>query len=131
MQVIEPPGGPTSVGGYSPGIRLDPSMDGALLFVSGQTPERPDGGVSEDAEGQLRQVWANLSRVLSKAGADLQSLVQVRTYLSDRRFREVNSRVRQDVLGSHAPALTVVICELYESGWVAEIEAVAVVPDET
>jgi 2-iminobutanoate/2-iminopropanoate deaminase len=55
-------------------------------------------------------------------------LVHVRTYLADRSHREVNSHVRRDVLGAHEPALTVVMCDLFEPGWVAEIEAVARVP---
>ena len=99
-----------------------------LRRASGQTPEGPDGEVAAEPEQQLRQVWANLRGVLEGAGARMQDLVQVRTYLADRVHREVNSSVRRDVLGSHEPALTVVVCDLYEDSWVAEVEAVAVLP---
>jgi len=32
------------------------------------------------------------------------------------------------MLGEHAPALTVVVCQLFDEKWVAEIEAVAELP---
>jgi enamine deaminase RidA (YjgF/YER057c/UK114 family) len=104
------------------------TVEGTLLFISGQTPTEPDGSVSADPEAQLRQVWANLRAVLDVSGAQLHDLVHVRTYLADRGYRDINSQVRQEVLGDHQPALTVVICDLYEDSWVAEVEAVAVLP---
>jgi hypothetical protein len=47
---------------------------------------------------------------------------------SDRSHREANTKVRREVLGTHEPALTVVVCDLFEPGWVAEVEGVARVP---
>ena len=124
MRVVKAAGTPAPVGGYVSGM----AVQGHLLFVSGQTPEGPDGQVSSDIDEQLRQVWANLQAVLHGAGATFSDLVHVRTYLADRAHREVNSRVRREVLAGHEPALTVVVCGLYEESWVAEIEAVAVLP---
>ncbi len=124
MRTINPGGSVQPVGGYSLGV----ATSDALLFISGQTPEAPDGAVSAEPAEQLRQIWANVTAVLEAAGAGVADLVHVRTYLSDRSHREVNSDVRREVLGAHKPALTVVICELFEPGWVAEIEAVARVP---
>ena len=125
MEAVEAAGAPAPAGGYVAGMA---AREGGLLFISGQTPERPGGEVSSDAEEQLRQVWANLQAVLQGAGAQLSDLVHVRTYLADRSHREVNSLVRRAVLDGHEPALTVVVCELYEESWVAEIEAVAALP---
>lgn len=121
MRVITPDSSLATVGGYSHAV----VASGDFLFVSGQTPEAPDGTISSDPEEQLRQVWANVEAVLQAADVTLQDLVFVRTYLSDRRYREVSSTVRREVLGEHSPALTVVICELYEREWVAEVEAIA------
>jgi enamine deaminase RidA (YjgF/YER057c/UK114 family) len=53
------------------------------------------------------------------------NLVKVTTYLSDRAHADINSSVRQEVLGDHRPALTVVICGIYDPAWMLEIEAVA------
>lgn len=125
MRAVEAVGAPAPVGGYVAGM----AVEGRLLFISGQTPEGLAGEVSLDAEEQLRQVWANLEAVLEGAGARLSDLVHVRTYLADRAHREANTRVRRDVLGEHEPALTVVVCGLYEESWVAEIEAVAALPN--
>ena len=108
-------------GRYSAGV----GTDAGLLFISGQTPERDDGSVSRDPAEQLRQIWANIGSVLEAAGVGFDDLVQVRTYLASRDYRELNSQLRQETLGLHRPALTVVICELYETAWVAEIEVVA------
>jgi enamine deaminase RidA (YjgF/YER057c/UK114 family) len=103
---------------------------GSFLFVSGQTPEGPHGLSSPDAEEQLRQIWRNISAVLAGAALGLDAIVHVRTFLASREHRELNSSVRQQFLGRHEPALTVVICQLYEAEWVAEIEVVAQLPTE-
>jgi 2-iminobutanoate/2-iminopropanoate deaminase len=121
MRTINPSGSAAPVGGYSHGLVTGDE----LLFISGQTPEASDGSVSPEPEQQMRQIWANVKAVLAAAGADVSDLVHVRTYLADRSHREINATVRREVLGAHAPALTVVVCDLFEPGWVAEIEAVA------
>jgi enamine deaminase RidA (YjgF/YER057c/UK114 family) len=121
MRSFDPPGVKRPVGTYSHGV----AAGGELLFISGQTPERPDGTLPTDPEEQFRQIWANVEAVLRSAGAELGDLVHVRTYLADRRYAEANSDVRRQVLGNRTPALTVIICELFESAWVGEIEAIA------
>lgn len=115
-----------ATGGYSHGVTTD-----RLLFISGQTPQRPDGTVPEEPVGQFRQVWANITAVLAAAGLGVGDLVHLRTYLAGREHRTLNTAVRTEVLAGPTPALTVVICDLYEPGWVAEIEAVALVTRET
>jgi hypothetical protein len=46
--------------------------------------------------------------------------------LSDRRYRDANSKVRKEILGDMLPALTVIIAEIYDEVWLLEIEAVAI-----
>ena len=117
---------PVSVG-YSHAVEAS----GRLLFVSGQTPKRPDGGpVADDPRDQLRQTWANLENVLRTAGAALEDLVHVRVYLSDREHRQALRDVRDEVLGDLEPALTVVICGIWDEAWVTEIEAVAALAED-
>jgi 2-iminobutanoate/2-iminopropanoate deaminase len=111
--------------GYTHGVEVS----GRLLFISGQTPKRPDGGpIAKDPEGQLRQIWRNIENVLQTAGAGLEHLAHVRVFLSDRSHREVFSKVRGEVLGGLRPGVTVVICGIWDEAWVAEIEAVAELP---
>jgi 2-iminobutanoate/2-iminopropanoate deaminase len=124
VRILDPRGLAPPDGGYSHGV----VATGELLFISGQTPEGLDGTVSSAPDEQFRQIWSNIEAVLQSAGAGLGDLVQVRTYLASREHTGVNSEVRQAVLGGHKPALTVIICELFEPAWVGEIEAIAALP---
>ena len=40
-------------------------------------------------------------------------------------YRAVNSKIREEVLGAHAPALTAIIADIYAENWLLEIDAVA------
>jgi enamine deaminase RidA (YjgF/YER057c/UK114 family) len=39
--------------------------------------------------------------VLAEAGLGVRNLVKVTTYLSDRRYRALNSKIREEILGDH------------------------------
>lgn len=97
-----------------------------LVFVSGQPPWSVDGPVPEAFDDQCRLAWRNVERVLTEAGVALGDLAKVTIYLSDRCYREANSRIRAEVLGDHRPAVTVVITDIYSEEWLLEIEGVAV-----
>ena len=55
----------------------------------------------------------------------VENLVKVTTYLTRQDQAESNGRIRREVLGSHRPALTVVVLQTLESQWLVEIEAIA------
>jgi enamine deaminase RidA (YjgF/YER057c/UK114 family) len=92
---------------------------------SGTIPVATDGTVPPDFEGQCRLVWANIGAQLRAAGLDYGHLVKVTTYLSDRRFGDANGAIRREILGAHAPALTVLIAGICDEKWLLEIEAMA------
>jgi 2-iminobutanoate/2-iminopropanoate deaminase len=94
------------------------------LFVSGQVPEDASGVPGEFAD-QARLAWRNLLSVLEQGGMTAANLVKVTIFLSDRRYRAENAKVRAEVLGDHRPALTVVIIDIFDEAWLLEIEAVA------
>jgi enamine deaminase RidA (YjgF/YER057c/UK114 family) len=96
-----------------------------LLFISGQIPQTAAGEVPEGFEEQCRVVWGNITAALHEAGMEVSSLVKVTTFLSDRQYADINGDVRREVLGEHAPALTVIIAEIFDSEWLLEIEAIA------
>lgn len=112
-----------SGGGYAAAYEVAGAK--RTVYISGQVPDRPDGSLPEGFEAQCRQVWANIDAVLAQAGMTRRDLVKVTTYLSDRRDREVNARIRREVLGEHRPALTIIITGIYDPAWLLEIEAVA------
>jgi enamine deaminase RidA (YjgF/YER057c/UK114 family) len=115
---------PAAAGNYTHGVQVDGAR--RMVFVSGQVPwGNEHGRVPESFEAQCRMVWRNVLAVLSEASMGVRNLVKVTTYLSDRQYRAINSKIREEVLGDHAPALTIIICDIYAENWLLEIEAVA------
>ena len=108
---------------YVPAVQI--TAPERLLFVSGQIPETIDGQVPHDFASQCRLAWNNILTALEGADMGLENLVKVTIYLSDRRYRDENAAIRDEFMGQHKIALTVVIVGIYESRWLLEIEAVA------
>lgn len=96
-----------------------------LLFVTGQAPLTGDEPPPAGFEAQCRLVWSNVLAVLHEAGMTVENLVKVTTYLADRADREVSSKIRQEILGGHRPALGIIITGCWDESWLLEIEAVA------
>jgi 2-iminobutanoate/2-iminopropanoate deaminase len=96
-----------------------------LLFVSGQVPADAAGQVPKDFRAQCRLAWSNVKAQLDAAGMSFDDLVKVTVFLSDRKYRQENYEVRTEVLGKRSPALTIVVCGIYDEAWLLEIEAVA------
>jgi 2-iminobutanoate/2-iminopropanoate deaminase len=113
----------TTTGTYSAGVEI--GGPGRTLYVSGQVPETADGHVPDDFTEQCRLAWRNVGVVLENAGMTYTDLVKVTTFLSGREYRDRNAKVRDEVLGDHQVALTVIITGIYEERWLLEIEAVA------
>ncbi|MEU4396043.1 RidA family protein [Kribbella sp. NPDC023855] len=124
IQPLNPPLLPPATGNYTHGVQVDGAE--RLVFVSGQVPWGDDQGkVPDSFEEQCRMVWRNVLAVLAESGLGVQNLVKVTTYLSDRQHRALNSKIREEILGDHAPALTIIICDIYAEEWLLEIEAIA------
>ncbi|TDO54557.1 enamine deaminase RidA (YjgF/YER057c/UK114 family) [Kribbella sp. VKM Ac-2527] len=116
---------PAATGNYTHGVQVDGGS--RMVFVSGQVPWADEhGSIPDDFEEQCRLVWRNVLAVLAEADLGVRNLVKVTTYLSDREYRAANSKIREEVLGDHASALTIIICDIYAEEWLLEIEAVAV-----
>jgi 2-iminobutanoate/2-iminopropanoate deaminase len=116
---------PAPTGNYTHGTVV--TAPTRTLYVSGQVPWADEHGkVPEDFASQCRLTWRNVLAVLGEAGMGVQNLAKVTIYLSDREYREQNSRIRAEVLGDHRPALTIIITDIYSEDWLLEIEAVAV-----
>jgi enamine deaminase RidA (YjgF/YER057c/UK114 family) len=90
-----------------------------LAFVSGQIPQTVDGTVPDTFEAQCRLIWTNIESQLKAVDMTLA------VFLSDRKYALENRTVRQSVLGTLAPAMTVIIAGIFDSQWLLEIEATA------
>ncbi|MBB4186374.1 enamine deaminase RidA (YjgF/YER057c/UK114 family) [Sinorhizobium terangae] len=114
---------PQPRGGYSQAVSVENFQ--RLLFVSGQIPMTSDGVLPEGFEAQARQVWLNIDAQLKAAGMTKDNIVKVTTYLADRSHVLANREIRSDYLGALAPAMTLVIAGLFDSGWLLEVEVMA------
>ena len=123
-RAIDSSDAPAASGGYCQAMEVTGAA--RTLYVSGQIPVDRDGAVPETFEEQARLAWANVGAQLAAAGMDYANIVKHTTFLADRAQREANGRVRQEVLGDTAAALTVVIAGIYDERWLLEIEAIAV-----
>jgi 2-iminobutanoate/2-iminopropanoate deaminase len=114
---------PHAAGGYSQAIQVEGAQ--RLCFVSGQIPESVNGEIPEGFPAQAKLVWANVLAQLEAAGMSATNIVKVTTFLSSREFALPNREARQEALGMHAPALTVIIAGIFDEKWLLEIEVIA------
>lgn len=123
LTAINPATAPEATGGYVNALQVVGAS--RLLFISGQIPQNRDGEVPEGAEAQCRLAWANVVAALEAADMTVANLVKVTTYLGERAHSGANTVVRNEVLGEHCPALTVIITGIWDPQWLIEIEAIA------
>lgn len=117
-QPIEPTGAAYSQAYAVSGIKR-------FVFVSGQVPEDERGFIPDNFRDQCRLTWQNIEIRLRKAGMTLHNIVKVTVFLASRQFRDDNFEIRNEVLGDHQPAMTIVIAGIYDDQWLLEIEVVA------
>ena len=123
ISTINAESAPKAAGGYSQAVAVFGAQ--RMLFISGQIPETPAGNVPNDFSSQARLVWRNVLAQLGAAGMSVANLIKVTIFLSSRDFAISNREIRQEVLGAHSPALTVIITGIFDEKWLLEIEAVA------
>lgn len=103
-----------------------------LVFISGQEPEDLDGNLvgRGDLATQARQVFTNLGRALSAAGASPAQVTRITIYVVNYDRDEclpIIERARVGLFGNHKPADVVVGVEKLSPGYWIEVDAVAVI----
>jgi 2-iminobutanoate/2-iminopropanoate deaminase len=97
-----------------------------LLIISGLNGYLPDGKtMPETFEEQGDLIWQYLGKLLASAGMNYQNLVSLRAYLASPDYDEANVKLRKKYLGDHEVASTVICCQLLDTKWKLEIEAMA------
>jgi 2-iminobutanoate/2-iminopropanoate deaminase len=78
--VISAQDAPAAIGPYSQAVRA-----GDLIFLSGQLPVDPASNqiIDGDIGAMTRQIFANISAVLTAAGSSLAKVVKVTVFLAD------------------------------------------------
>lgn len=124
IEKVNAPDGPPAFAGYSNAVVVSGAM--RTLYLSGQVGAGPDGMVPDGVEAQSRLAWSNVEKQLAAAGMTLDNIVKATTYIANADDRTVYRRVRAEILGDRAPAMTSVVATLFEPSWLVEIEVVAV-----
>lgn len=99
---------------------------GDLVWTAGQVPTGPSGSIPEEFEKQAELVLANLEQTLEYAGAGLDTLIKVNSYLASLDDFEAYNRVYTARIGPHGlPPRTTVEIVRFPPPMRIEIEAVA------
>ncbi len=123
-ETIHPESAPIPAGPYSPALKV-----GSMVFVSGQTPEKP--GTDELVEGgikvQTKQVMENIKNILAAAGCTMENVVKVNAYLLDINDFEGYNDVYKTFFSKPYPARTTVQ-GVIPGGALVEVDVIAVLP---
>ena len=114
---------PEPIGPYSHMVR-----SGDTLYLSGQIALDPEtmALVSDSAEAEARQIFKNISAVLSASGATLDDIVKLTVYVTDLgKFNSVNA-VMSEVLSPPYPTRSTVQVAALPRNATIEVEAIAV-----
>ena len=113
---------PSPTGPYVQGL-----AGAGLIFVSGQLPIRPDGtGLPDkDFDTQVRQALANVFAIIRAGGSAPERILKVTAFVVGLEHSLQFNKVYADVFGSHRPTRSMVTVPQLASGYLVEIEAIA------
>ena len=105
IEVVRGPDVPTTHLPFSPAIKA-----GGFIFVSGQASvdERTGQIISDKFENEFRRSMDNLRRILAAAGADLNHVVQVRSYVKDAKDLPEYNTLYREYFSEPFPARTTI-----------------------
>ena len=105
---------------YSPGVDA-----GDYIYISGQSPRRPDGSSPANFAAQVRQALDNIKAIVDAAGLTMEHVVYTQVYLEDiSKYSEMNA-VFAEYFGKTPPARAVLgVARLPEPS--IQVNAVAV-----
>lgn len=107
--------------GYSRAIVVGP-----WTFVSGTTGyDYATMTISADVVAQTERALDNIVAALAEVDADLDDVVRVRYFLTDRALWPACWPVLRDAFEKARPAATMIVCELQEPEMLIEIEVTA------
>lgn len=113
---------PAAIGPYSQGVAA-----GDMVFVSGQIGTDPSTNlVAETFEGQVYQIFKNLSAILTGSGMVFSNVVKTTVFLTDiGRFADMNKIYAEHFNGPVLPARSAVQVAALPRGAQVEIELIA------
>jgi enamine deaminase RidA (YjgF/YER057c/UK114 family) len=114
--------------GFSRALRV-----GDRILVSGTAPVEPGGAsTSGDAAAQARRCFAIILAAIEELGGRAADVVRTRMFITDPADGAAIGAVHGEIFGAIRPASTmVVVSALLRPEWRIEIEAEALVGDDT
>jgi enamine deaminase RidA (YjgF/YER057c/UK114 family) len=106
---------------------------GNTIYLRGQVGTDFDGKLVglNDAAAQTEQAMKNVKQLLSEAGSDLDHIVKLTIFITDRSYREPVYRVVGVWLKGVFPVCTgLIVSGLADPDWLMEIDVIAVMPEE-
>jgi enamine deaminase RidA (YjgF/YER057c/UK114 family) len=132
MKLLHPAGWTPPVG-YANGI----AARGTLVFVAGQVGwDAKQVFRSENLSIQFEQALKNVIAVLAEAGARPEHVCRMTAYCCDKpaylAARGELGKIWKRLMGRHYPAMSMIfVSDLLDSPGKIELEATAVIPEET
>ena len=105
-----------------------------LMFVSGLTARGADGKTvaPHDPGAQADYILSTIARILAAAGGSISDVIKLTIFLADRQYAPLVGKVRAQYFPSPPyPASTMIEARLMSDDQLIEIEAIAVLPDES
>ena len=125
FELSNPEGVHRSVASYSLAAMVDAGA--RRLIISGQVGAAPDGTIPESGAAQIEQAYANLRTILEAHGMGFGDVVKTMVFLTSRDLLGPYREIRARVMGSHAPASTLLfVSGLADPRFLVEIEAEAI-----
>ncbi len=120
--IITAANAPAAIGPYSHAVLV-----GDTLFTSGQIALVPETGklVSDNIEDQAKQVFQNLSAVLSAAGMDFSNVVKTTVFLTDLGDFAAVNKLYGELFPDQPPARSCVQVAALPGGSKIEMELIA------
>ena len=114
--------------GFSRAVRI-----GDRIMVSGTAPVEPDGSSTPgDAAAQTRRCFAIILAAIEELGGSVADVVRTRMFITDPADADAVGAVHGELFRDVRPASTmVVVAALLRPEWRIEIEAEALVGNET
>ena len=99
---------------------------GRLLHTAGVVPVSADGSVPDDLAEQSTAVWENIAAILAEAGMSMTDIVSMTTYVVAGQDLAPVMAARDDAMGEHVAASTLVtVPALARPAWLVEVAVVA------
>ena len=121
LEIVHTAKAPAAIGPYSQGV-----VANGFLFTAGQIAIDPATGqiVAGDVAAQTERVMANLTAVLSEAGATWNNVVKTTVFLHDMGDFPAVNEVYGRALGQARPARSTVQVAALPRGVLVEIDAI-------